>query len=77
MAKNRAEMVAKGQGKLQRKAGTMKQNYDSSKTRASQHYADVGFRASRVQAYQAGIQAANYQAPDPSKWAENWAAAMF
>ena len=71
-----AEMAAKGQAKLQRKSATMASSYAASKTRASANYAAAGFGPTRVAAYQAGIAAATFTAPDPAKWARNWSAKM-
>lgn len=71
-----AEMAAKGQAKLQRKGSQMASSYNASKGRAAANYAAVGFGPARVAAYQAGIQAATYRAPDPNKWATNWSAKM-
>lgn len=69
-------MAAKGQAKLQRKAAQMASSYAASKGRASANYAAAGFGPTRVSAYQAGIQAAQFRAPDPNKWATNWLAKM-
>ncbi len=71
-----AEMAAKGQAKLQRKSGQMATSYAASKGRATQNYAAAGFGPTRTQAYNAGVQSAQYKAPDPAKWARNWAAKM-
>jgi len=71
-----AEMAAKGQAKLQRKGTQMASSYNASKGRAAQNYAAVGFGPTRVAAYQAGIPAATFTAPDPAKWARNWSAKM-
>ncbi len=70
------EMASKGQAKLSRKASQMANSYNASKGRAAQNYSAVGFGPARTAAYQAGIQAAQYRAPDPNKWATNWAAKM-
>lgn len=70
------EMAAKGQAKLQRKAATMAASYNAAKGRMVQGYQGAGFGPTRTQAYAAGVQAAQYRAPDPAKWARNWSAKM-
>lgn len=71
-----AEMTAKGEAKLRRKATTMATSYDAAKTRAKGNYAAVGFGPTRTTNYNAGIDAATYVAPDPGKWGRNWSAKM-
>lgn len=71
-----AEMAAKGQAKLARKASSMATSYNASKGRAAANYSAAGFGPTRTANYQAGIQAATYRAPDPNKWATNWSAKM-
>lgn len=71
-----AEMAAKGQAKLQRKAGTMAASYNAAKGRMVTGYQGAGFGPTRTQAYSAGVQAATYHSPDPAKWARNWSAKM-
>lgn len=73
---NPSEMASKGAAKLQRKAGQMADSYNASKGRAASNYAAVGFGPRRTAAYQAGIQAAQYHAPDAGKWQRNWLAKM-
>ena len=70
------EMAAKGQAKLQRKATMMAASYEAAKTRAVQNFQAVGFGPTRTTNYQSGVQAAQYRAPDPGKWARNWSAKM-
>lgn len=70
------EMAAKGSAKLTRKATQMASSYTAAKSRAKANFAAVGFGPARTGAYNAGIDAASYRAPDPSKWATNWAAKM-
>lgn len=70
------EMASKGQAKLARRGPSMATSYNASKTRAAANYAAAGFGPTRTSNYQAGIQAATYRAPDPVKWATNWAAKM-
>ena len=69
-------MAAKGAAKLQRKAQQMATSYAAAKGRATTNYAAVGFGPTRTAAYQAGIQAATFRAPDPTKWSTNWLAKM-
>lgn len=71
-----AEMTAKGEAKLRRKAATMATSYNASKTRAKGNYAAAGFGPTRTGNYNAGIDDAVYIAPDPGKWGRNWAAKM-
>lgn len=70
------EMASKGAEKLSRKASSMASSYDASKARAKDHYQKVGFGPTRTANYSAGIDAAQYHAPDPSKWRDNWLAKM-
>lgn len=70
------EMAAKGSAKLTRKATSMKTSYDAAKARAKTHFGAVGFGPTRVANYNAGIDAAAYRAPSPSKWSDNWKAKM-
>ncbi len=76
MAKSVEQMAAQGQAKLARKAASMATSYNAAKGRAAANYAGVGFGPTRTAAYRAGIDAATYRAPDPNKWAANWAAKM-
>lgn len=70
------DMAARGQAKLQRKAGQMATSWAAAKGRMTSGYSGAGFGPTRTAAYSAGIQAATYRAPDPNKWATNWAAKM-
>lgn len=70
------EMARKGQEKLSRKASSMATSYNASKQRAAANYAAAGFGPTRTANYSSGINAATYRAPDPNKWATNWAAKM-
>ena len=72
MAITIAEMVDKGLKKMRRKIPTMKANYDAAKGRAKDNYGDLPFNSRIKSAYNAGIDAATYRAPDPDKWADNW-----
>lgn len=69
-------MASKGERKLTRKASSMAASYNASKPRAIQHFAAVGFGPNRVSAYTEGINAAEYRAPSPTKWRDNWLAKM-
>ena len=71
-----AEMAAKGEDKLRRKATTMASSYEAAKGRAKTNYSAVGFGPTRTSNYGAGIDAARYIAPDPTKWSRNWTAKM-
>lgn len=71
-----AEMAAKGEGKLRRKAASMATSYNAAKGRAAANYAAVGFGPTRTSNYRAGLDAATYIAPDPDKWSRNWLAKM-
>jgi len=71
-----AEMAAKGEAKLRRKAVTMASSYDAAKSRAKTNFAAVGFGPTRTSNYNSGIDAATYIAPDPGKWRRNWEAKM-
>ena len=70
------EMAAKGQAKLQAKSATMAQSWNAARGRMAQGYGATPFGPTRKAAYQAGISAATYHAPDPNKWAHNWTAKM-
>lgn len=71
-----AEMAAKGEAKLRRKAATMATSYNAAKGRAVTNFSAVGFGPTRTANYRAGVEAATYVAPDPTKWARNWLAKM-
>jgi len=69
--------------KYNRKTETMAQNYNAAKGRMVQNWvkglsekAGVTPSASRVQAYQNGVSAAQYRPGNGQKWAENWRRAM-
>lgn len=70
------DMAARGQAKLQRKAGSMATSWNAAKGRMTAGYSGAGFGPTRTANYTAGINAAQYRAPDPNKWATNWAAKM-
>jgi len=71
-----AEMAAKGEDKLRRKASSMATSYEASKSRAVTNFSAVGFGPTRTANYRAGIADARYIAPDPGKWSRNWSAKM-
>ncbi|KKM88907.1 hypothetical protein LCGC14_1254140 [marine sediment metagenome] len=68
------QMAAKGEAKLRRKSATMATAYNASKARAISNYNALPFTASMKTAYSAGVQEAEYIAPDPGKWRTNWMA---
>jgi len=70
------EMVAKGESKLRAKAGTMASSYTAAKSRMKSGYGATPFGATRKSAYNAGVDAGVYHAPDPTKWGSNWRAKM-
>ena len=57
------EMAEKGKAKLSSKAAQMQLAYHAANGRA-------------VRNYQESMEKAEYQAPDPEKWARNWLARM-
>lgn len=71
-----ASAAAKGQAKLARKAGQMAAAYNAAKGRMVAGFQAAGFGPTRTAAYQAGVQAATYKAPDAAKWARNWSVKM-
>lgn len=71
-----ADAAAKGQQKLQRKAGQMANGYNAAKGRMVAGFQAAGFGPTRTANYQSGVQAATYVPPDPNKWARNWSAKM-
>lgn len=71
-----SDMAARGSAKLARKAASMAASYNAAKGRMVANYQGVGFGPTRTSNYNAGVQAGQYRAPDPSKWARNWASKM-
>ena len=71
-----AEMAAKGQANMARKATQMTTGYNAAKTRMVAGFQAAGFGPTRTKNYSDGISAAKYVAPDAAKWAKNWAAKM-
>ncbi len=76
MALSIAEMVEKGKRKLRTKATIMKENYDGAKGRMKDHYGDLPFGPNTKRAYNAGVDAGEYRAPDPEKWGDNFEAGV-
>lgn len=72
MALSIDEMVAKGQKKLAAKAGIMKENYEASRPKMKTSYAALPFGPLTKRAYDTGIDAGTYRAPDPAKWGRNF-----
>lgn len=71
-----SEMAAKGQSKLARKAGQMAASWNAARGRMVTGYRGAGFGPTRTRNFESGISDATYRAPDPGKWARNWAAKM-
>lgn len=68
------QMVAVGQRKLSERAPGLAAAYDASKQRAITGYNETPFNQRMKTNYASGIQAAQYVAPDPAKWARNFRA---
>lgn len=68
-----AQMADDGKAKLERKGPRMKNNYEKAKTDMKTGYNETPFNSEMKSAYAAGVDAAEYRPPDPSKWARNWA----
>ena len=71
-----ADMASKGERKLSQKQGTMKSNYDAMKGAMVDAYRSVGFGPSVTAKYSNAISNAQYNAPNPTTWRENWVRAM-
>ncbi len=67
-------MAAKGARKLAAKAGVMAQSYNAAKPRMKANYAALPFGPRMKAAYNAGVDAGVYHAPDAAKWSKNWIA---
>lgn len=76
MASTLEEMATRGAAKLSRKSATMKANYDAAKARMKENFGKNPFGPITKAAYNAGVDAAEYRAPDTEKWKANWRAAM-
>jgi len=76
-------MISKGKSKYRRKIPSMQSNYKDAEDRAKDHYAKVGFKSARVDAYKTAWtdMPSNYVAKVKpgleDKWADNWKAKMF
>ena len=71
-----SEMAAKGQAKLNAKSSSMASSWNAAKGRMVSGYGATPFGPTRKSNYSAGLNAATYRSPDPSKWARNWSAKM-
>lgn len=69
-------MAQKGARKLRAKKDIMKSNYNSSKGRMKSNYGRLPFGPRTKRAYNAGINAAKYTAPNATKWERNWKAGV-
>lgn len=67
-------MVAKGKAKLVAKQTSMATNYNQSRERAKGNYGRLPFGPQTKAAYNRGLDTGVYRAPDPEKWATNFAA---
>lgn len=70
------QMASKGQTKLATKAASMAASYNAAKSRMKTAYGATPFGPTRKSNYNAGVDAGQYRAPDPNKWATNWKAKM-
>jgi hypothetical protein len=66
------EMVSKGQRKLTAKAPIMSSNYDAAKPDMKASYGELPFGPNTKSAYNSGVDAGEYRAPDAAKWGRNW-----
>lgn len=71
-----AEMAARGEDKLRRKAASMAASYAAAKPRMKAGYALTPFGPTRKANYDREVDAATYRAPDPGKWSRAWTAKM-
>lgn len=76
MVRTLEEMASVGQRKLAAKAATMASRWDAKKPVMKAGYAALPFGPTTKAAYNAGIDAGRYRAPDPAKWARNWKAGV-
>jgi len=76
MVRSLEEMGSKGAAKLARKATTMEKSYNAAKGRMKTGFGEMPFGATRKSAYNSGVDAATYRAPDSAKWKRNWMAKM-
>jgi hypothetical protein len=54
----------------------MAANYEAAKPQMKTNYRALPFGPNTTRAYEAGVDAAVYSAPDVNKWARNWEAAV-
>ena len=71
-----AEMVSKGRRKLEAKVPIMASNYEAAKPQMIANYRALPFGPNTTRAYETGVNAAVYTAPDVNKWARNWETAV-
>jgi len=75
-AKTLAEMVSKGKKKLTAKASVMKESYNAKKSYMKAEYGRLPFGPITKRAYNAGVDAGEYRAPDPDKWGRGFEAGV-
>jgi len=73
-AKTLEEMVARGRRKLSEKAGVMVEKYNAAKTGMKEEYGRLPFGPITKRAYNAGVDAGEFRAPDPDKWGRKFVA---
>lgn len=71
-ARTLEEMASKGRRKLSEKAGVMAEKYNSAKGRMKEEYGRLPFGPITKRSYNAGVDAGEYRAPDPDKWARGF-----
>jgi len=69
-------MAQKGARKLRAKKDIMASNYKGAKGRMKSNYGRLPFGPRTKRAYNAGINAAKYTAPNATKWERNWKAGV-
>ena len=62
------EMISKGTRKLTAKATAMRERYNAAKPDMKTSYGELPFGPITKTAYNAGVDAGTYRAPDPAKW---------
>ena len=73
-ARTLEEMATKGERKLREKSTLMAEKYNSAKPRMKEEYGNLPFGPITKRAYAAGVDAGEYRAPDPAKWARGFKA---
>ncbi len=68
------EMVAKGRRKLETKAPIMAEKYEAAKPSMKEEYGRLPFGPITKRAYNAGVDAGVYRAPDADKWGRKFVA---